>query len=214
MPRAGAPPAKSDEDSKARIIDAARRSFASVGFEGASTRQIASEAGVAQSLLLYHFGSKDRLWRAVMEAMFDGLDRRMLAAAAAAAARGGGHAERLMAPVEAFVELCAENADIHRIMTLEGRQETDRLRWLVEHRLRAGYRQFVALIRQGQAAGVVRSGDPTLLYYSFIAIAGTAFSLAPEIRLVSGDREAVDKAAILGLIRALLIVGEGARTVR
>jgi hypothetical protein len=56
--------------------------------------------------------------------------------------------------------------------------------------------------------GVVRAGDPTLLSYSFIAIAGTAFSLAPQIRLISWNERAVDPSAIADLIRALLIIGE------
>ena len=47
----------SSADARDRIVSAARRSFATAGFEGASTRQIAADAGVAQSLLLYHFGS-------------------------------------------------------------------------------------------------------------------------------------------------------------
>lgn len=199
--------AKADDDSRARLIVAARRSFASVGFEGASTRRIAGDAGVAQSLLLYHFGSKDALWRAVMDDLFAGIDARM--ANAQDAVRGGEPSERLMAAITCLVENCAEDADIHRIMTLEGRHESERLRWLVETHLRGNYLRACALIRDGQAAGIVRPGDPTLLYYTFIAIAGTAFSLAPEIRLVSRNECAVDPAAITTLIRSLLIVGDG-----
>eukprot|EP01039_Chlorochromonas_danica_P018553 gene18553-22331_t len=64
----GAAPATGD--ARERIVSAARRHFAPAGFEGAATRQIAADAGVAQSLLLYHFGSKDALWRAVMDDLF------------------------------------------------------------------------------------------------------------------------------------------------
>ncbi len=164
------------------------------------------EAEVAQSLVLYHFGSKDGLWRAVMDDLAIRLNARM--ARAQAAVRGGSITERLMATVTSFVDLCAEDADIHRIMTVEGRHETGRLKWLVEHHLRANYLQACALIRRGQEAGVVRQGDPTLLYYSFIAIAGTAFSLAPEIRLISRNEQAVDPDSIAALIRSLLIIRE------
>jgi len=202
--RSAAKTVRVDDDSRARIISAARRRFASVGFEGASTRQIAAEAGVAQSLLLYHFGSKDALWRAVMDDLFASLDARM--AQAQATVRGGTLSERLMAIVVSFIDVCAENADIHRIMTVEGRHETDRLKWLVERHLRENYLQACALIRRGQKDGIVRLGDPTLLYYTFIAIAGTAFSLAPEIRLVSQNKKAVDPNAIAALIRSLLIL--------
>ena len=193
-------------DARERIIAAARRSFAASGFDGAATRRIATDAGVAQSLLLYHFGSKDALWRAVIDDLFAALNRKM--GVAARDSRGGTIRERLMAVIRAFIALCVEDADIHRIMTIEGRQPSERLTWLVERHLRANYRQACELIAQGQAAGCVRSGDPTLLYYAFIAIAGTAFSLAPEIRLVSGNERAVEPEAVEQLIAALLFVGD------
>jgi AcrR family transcriptional regulator len=47
------------------ILDAAERVFALYGFDGASMRQIATEAGVAQALLHYHFGTKEKLFEAV-----------------------------------------------------------------------------------------------------------------------------------------------------
>ncbi len=205
-PKSKPPAQQSAGDARERIMAAARKSFASAGFEGAATRQIAAEAGVAQSLLLYHFKSKDALWRAVIDQMFGDLNGRM--AVAARRARGVSVRERLMSVIRAFIDLCAEDADIHRIMTIEGRQPTDRLRWLVDQHLRDNYRAACAMIQEGQALGVVRPGDPTLLYYSFIAIAGTAFSLAPEIELVSGNAVVVDPAAIERLITTLLFVGE------
>ena len=192
----------SSADARDRIVSAARRSFATAGFEGASTRQIAADAGVAQSLLLYHFGSKDALWRAVMDALFENLRSRV--ATATREVRDGTVRERLEAAVRAFIDLCAEDADLHRIITIEGRHQNERLKWLVEKHLRDNYRASVDLIRQGQAEGCVRAGDPTLLYYSFIAIAGTTFSLAPEIGLLTGNEHAVDPMAIEALITALM----------
>jgi AcrR family transcriptional regulator len=50
-----------------RIRDAAEQVFASHGYEGASMRLIAEQAGVAQALLHYHFQNKDTLHAAVFE---------------------------------------------------------------------------------------------------------------------------------------------------
>ncbi len=190
-------------DARRRILDAARRAFATAGFEGASTRAIALEASVAQSLLLYHFKSKEALWRAVMDDVFAGLNDWIIHHQPDL--RDAGPAKRLMVLVRGFIDFCASDADIHRIITVEGRAATDRLKWLVDTHLRANHARVCALIRRGQEAGEVRPGDPTLLYYSFIAIAGTAFSLAPEIALVSGDDRLVEAQAIEDLIRALLL---------
>ena len=197
---------KTDDDSRARIVAAARRSFAMVGFEGATTRHIAGEAGVAQSLLLYHFGSKDALWRTVMDDVFAELRERL--GLSHADLPGDSITEQLVALVAGFVELCSEDADVHRIMTFEGRNETDRLKWLVDRHLRAISDRISGLIRSGQDAGAVRPGNPMLLFYSAIAIAGTTFSLAPEIRLVSRSGLAFEPAAITALIRSLLLIGD------
>lgn len=50
-----------DLTARARIRDAALARFAAEGFEGATVRAIAAEAGVSPGLVLHHFGSKDGL---------------------------------------------------------------------------------------------------------------------------------------------------------
>src|SRR4051812_33172452 len=48
------------------IAAAARSAFAEVGYDGASVRAIARAAGVAPSLVLHFYGSKEALFREVM----------------------------------------------------------------------------------------------------------------------------------------------------
>jgi AcrR family transcriptional regulator len=63
-------PAKVTRVSKAtreKIIKAASRAFALSGYEGASIRAIVAEADVNQAAINYHFGSKEGLYRAVLE---------------------------------------------------------------------------------------------------------------------------------------------------
>jgi AcrR family transcriptional regulator len=49
-------------NSRDAILDAAERLFANSGFDGTSMRSIAEAADVAQALLHYHFGTKERLF--------------------------------------------------------------------------------------------------------------------------------------------------------
>jgi AcrR family transcriptional regulator len=55
------------EETRGRILDAALELFAASGFEGASTRAIAESAGVNLPAIQYYFGSKEGLYRAVVE---------------------------------------------------------------------------------------------------------------------------------------------------
>jgi AcrR family transcriptional regulator len=50
------------------ILLAAEESFATSGFVGATTRQVAARAGVNVATLHYHFGNKEKLYRAVLDA--------------------------------------------------------------------------------------------------------------------------------------------------
>lgn len=54
-------------DSVQNALDAGEDVFSASGFEGASMKVIAARAGVSQSLLHYHFGTKVALYRAVIE---------------------------------------------------------------------------------------------------------------------------------------------------
>ena len=57
----------SSAETSSRILDAAEIIFAKKGYESASIRRITSLAGVDLGSVRYHFGSKDRLFGAVME---------------------------------------------------------------------------------------------------------------------------------------------------
>jgi AcrR family transcriptional regulator len=50
-----------------RILDAARKEFAARGFDGATIRGIAAEAGVDASLVMQHYGSKAALFNAAVQ---------------------------------------------------------------------------------------------------------------------------------------------------
>ncbi len=56
---------------KARILVAAEEVFAAKGFEGASTREISAAAGVNISSLHYHWESKETLYYAVFQNIYD-----------------------------------------------------------------------------------------------------------------------------------------------
>ena len=55
------------EDTRRRILETALEIFAAEGYEGASTRHLAERAGVNLPAIQYYFGSKEGLYRAVIE---------------------------------------------------------------------------------------------------------------------------------------------------
>lgn len=63
--------AAADLDNRSRLLQAATDAFADVGYEGASLRAIADNAGVSFQLIAYYFGSKEELWLATVDYLFE-----------------------------------------------------------------------------------------------------------------------------------------------
>jgi len=90
--------ARDDRSTAERILDAAEREFAAVGFAPARLADIAERAGIRRPSLLYHFESKEQLYRAAVERAFDQLGAELLRSMALA----GDFEARLDALVGAF----------------------------------------------------------------------------------------------------------------
>jgi AcrR family transcriptional regulator len=60
----------SGEDRKARIIDSALTLFAKKGFAGTTTKEIARAAGISETLIFQHFGTKEGLIKAALAVLF------------------------------------------------------------------------------------------------------------------------------------------------
>lgn len=190
------------DEGQQRILLAARAAFATHGFEGAKLRAISADAGVLHTAMLYHFPSKDALWRAVMADLFEAVEARLAAEAARLADAPPAQVARAL--VRAFVAFSAGCPELHRIMTGEGRSDTDRLAWLVDNyssRLFAGVQALAPV-----ASPLLR--DPIQLYYAIIGLSASVFTLAPEYRRLSGrDPFAPDEVAATADLVEQLVFG-------
>src|SRR3984957_17181712 len=65
------------EDTRRRILETALQVFATEGYEGASTRQLAERAGVNLPAIQYYFGSKEGLFRAVIDSIIERTETHM-----------------------------------------------------------------------------------------------------------------------------------------
>ena len=63
--------AAADVDNRSRLLHAATDAFAEQGFDGTSLRAIADSAGVSFQLIAYYFGSKEELWVATVDYLFE-----------------------------------------------------------------------------------------------------------------------------------------------
>ena len=190
-PAAGRATRPSADATRERILGAALDLFSELSFDGATTREIATRAGVTQPLLNYHFSSKDELWRAAVDGLFLELDGAMTSRARGL--RGVDELTTAKLLVREFVQFSAAHPQLHRIITQECKTDGPRMDWLVERHVRPRYEQTTALFERLVEAGHVPDIPAPHLYYILTGAAPTMFVLAPECRRLTGvDPQAPD----------------------
>ena len=170
------------EEVRERILASALTAFATYGFEGASVRSIAKDAHASLPLVLYHFHSKEELWKTMMEGVYSEIDTRQLERPDFDNLTAS---ERLRLLIADIVRFFANSPSLHRLMTLEGHQITDRLLWMCERHTRKSFRDMTALIAEAQKEGKVRMVDPARLRFAINAMSAVPFAVSAEYQILT-----------------------------
>ena len=126
---ASRPPQERALKSRRKILDSARSAFARRGFDGTNIREIAESVGLTHTLIRYHFGNKDDLWKAVVDDMFDRLSDAMSIEQLGEIDLGTQAGLRFW--LRRYVKYCAENPDHARMMIHESMANSPRLDYLM-----------------------------------------------------------------------------------
>ncbi|MEO0963064.1 MAG: TetR/AcrR family transcriptional regulator [Pseudomonadota bacterium] len=172
---------KKREETSARIVHAARQSFAKRGFHGTSTRDIASVAGTNQGLITYHFGTKDVLWRAAADNLFEEIGERLFDRLTQR--QSADERENARESIREFVRFSADYPEFFWLMVDEGKNADDRLNWLISTHLRPRFETLSDYMLN--ALGYAREDLPHV-YYTLAGAAGLIFAVAPECRQLTG----------------------------
>jgi AcrR family transcriptional regulator len=103
------------EETRAKLIAAARQAFAAKGYAAASMDDLTAAAGLTRGALYHHFGDK----RGLLQAVVDALDGDMAERARRVGSRAATPWEGLLAEGVAYIELALE-PEIQRIVLLDG----------------------------------------------------------------------------------------------
>jgi len=133
-------------DRKAAILQAAVRHFSTHGFEGASLRKIAADAGVSLTLLDHHFGAKPLLYDAVLHAAAKALAERLAALRRAFHEAPPASLQQLAAAWIAASLECWSTYDGMRLSQLAFQREARRRCAALDEGLAATQREFGALV--------------------------------------------------------------------
>ena len=103
------------EETRAKLIQAARKAFAEKGYANASMDDLTAAAGLTRGALYHNFGDK----RGLLQAVVDRIDGEMAARAQAIGDAAGDDWQGLLEEGRAYIEMALE-PEVQRIVLLDG----------------------------------------------------------------------------------------------
>jgi len=187
-------------DKRERILEASERIFARRGFFHARVSEIAREAGVADGTIYLYFKSKDDLLISLFESRMERVTQALTAAVAGA---GAGARARLLAFIDRYAALIADNPALAEVLTVELRQSSKFMKEYQSRQFGEFLKLLAALVADGQAAG---DFDPNL---PAPVVARAIFGMLDELALawLLGRGEKFDILRAAGHVGALVLQG-------
>src|SRR5208337_3650894 len=169
-------------ETREAILEAAERIFGDEGLAGARTAAIAAAAGVNKALLYYYFGSKDGLYRAVLEGYLVDFNRRALELLSSK----GSARSLLVRYINMhfdFIGAHRHHGPLFQRMLMADQKSLVRL---ARQYFRPRSKALLKVIERGMRGGEFRRMDSTHAAISLVSLIVFYFSSAPVLRAVSG----------------------------
>lgn len=189
-------------DPRTRLLEVAIQLFARYGYDPVSTGAVAKASGLTQSMVHYHFGSKEKLWKAAIRKLMR--DRGAIFPIGKMDLRDLEPSARLKVIVRTYVLASAADPDLARIMMHEGMIQGPRLKWLVEEYVLTAFRAFESAITDAIAVGAIRK-IPVRDLTNIIVAVGMPLSLGALLQRIYGIN-ILDKAHVDSLTDSIITV--------
>jgi TetR/AcrR family transcriptional regulator len=213
FPHDGLEPGTVRREATAAILAAAERVFSRGGFDGARMLDIAAEAGLPKANLHYYFGTKERLYAAVLEDIVT----QWLDAAAHWIVPERHPAEALGGYVRAKLADARTRPGASRIFAAELLRGAPLVMPFLRGELRRRVEAMGRVIEGWSARGLMDPVAPAHLFFSIWAMTQTYADFDVQIRAVLGQDDGLDDAtfaAATATVTALVLKGCGVRAAR
>ena len=147
------------------ILTTATKCFAKNGYGGVSISLLAKEAGIADSLLHYHFGNKEELWKKAVSHTGNKIIGEMEQLIPLIKHLDG--IEQLKILNKKILYYSANYPEFQQIVIQEVFSKSDRSKWLIDNALDSVFTYYDDLILQEQKNGRLKE-MPLANIYSFI----------------------------------------------
>lgn len=187
---------KDGDRARSDLLQAALEEFAKKGFDSATVRGIAARIGMGHSAIRHHYETKEKLWFAAVDFLFERLASDVSLTDEARNALLGGDLSIYQDWLRRYVRYCARHPEHARIMFQESVATSDRLRKVVRKHIvptHTGAPEIIELMIK--AARLPKETPPATMIFLITGACQNLFALAAETKL-SLDYDALSDAAI------------------
>ena len=178
-----------DPEARARIAAAAESLFAARGYDGTAIRDLAKKAGVNSAMIHYYFGSKEGLYRAILEAAAS----KVRALLVDTSSRAASTTDRLASFVDAYAEYILNHPNLARILYREMLTGGKHIMQVAQKYARTNYTILKNTIAEGVQGGELRPIDVELAPISLMGMVVIFQFLRPFISVALGKIEYDDR---------------------
>lgn len=171
------------QETRSAILNAALVEFSSKGFEAASIRRIADRIGMQHPLITYHFRSKEILWQAVAENVFERVRQEHDASLSGFGPASA--ADRLKLAYRALFRFTVNFPEFHRFILQESLGHSARLQWLADTILKPLIGWLLPQIRAAQTEHALPNVEPIVFHYMMISLTSALSGFGPEFSATS-----------------------------
>jgi AcrR family transcriptional regulator len=175
-------PKADDPEARLKIAAAAEELFAALGYDGTAVRDIAKKAGVNGAMIHYYFGSKEGLYRAILE----GAASKVRALLVEASGSRASTESRLAGFVDAYSAYILSQPNLARILYREMLTGAKHLMRIAEKYAVTNYTILRDTMREGIKRGELRAIDAELAPVSLMGMIVIFQFMRPIISVALG----------------------------
>lgn len=166
------------ENTRQRIIEAGLKLFSEKGFIGATTREVAKEAGIAEVTLFRHFRTKDRLFEEII-ARYSFLPtlRNLLPEVSSIP-----YEDALMTIARKFLDTLSKRKDLIRIMLTEIHRYPEQMLKIYNSLIDEVIKTLASYFESMQTAGILNKFDAEMGARAFLGMFFSYFN-AQEFKM-------------------------------
>jgi len=181
-------PSENRQQTEARILRAAEKTFATRGFSGSSMDSIASEAKLSKQNLIYYFPSKQELYRSVLKNVIDlWMEKLSLIEIPGASPR-----DVMATYVRQKLELSRDNPDASKVFAHEIINGAPMLKDYLLSDVKPKFVKDVAIVKGWIKKGLVKPISAEHLFFTIWASTQTYADFGTQISLLLGKPELGD----------------------